>query len=215
LTILKIMYNETIDLFSVMKEVIENSFIKAYINFIYSTIKLIFSLISNIYYSVTGNIYYLTQKCFKYAIIILIVSLISIILTLSIYLILEGPSTVSKKILFHFDQENNNTLIAKLKVNCKGKSKDLCLNDIKLDYSYKVFLELNILRNEKGVRQGNFETEIQMLNRENKMNNIKKVSFIEENDDLTEYTKKILYLPFRILGYFREETMQITHFKKL
>jgi len=80
---------------------------------------------------------------------------------------------------------------------------------------YKIYLELDILRNEGSFNQGNFETEFQIINEKKEIKSVKIVSFLGRNDQLTENTKNIVLLPLKVLGAFNQDHVTITFHENL
>ena len=72
---------------------------------------------------------------------------------------------------------------------------------------------MEILRNEKSISQGNFETEIQLISKQKKIKSYKKILFLQQNDSLTEKVTNIILLPFRLLGLYKAEKFKLKFIK--
>jgi hypothetical protein len=156
------------------------------------------------------KIYYCSKGCVKLAFLTFIFLLNSIIFTLICLSFISIPKTIDKNLTFSLFQDK--ALYSKQIINCHENS---CVNDINMNNEYKVYLELNILRNEGSVNLGNFETEFHLINEKKERKSVKVVSFLDQCDQITEHSKNILLLPLKILGAFKQDHITITFHENL
>ena len=155
-----------------------------------------------------GRMLKYSKRLLQFSLILIVFSFISIFITYFCYKKLSFPSIIQTNLNFNF--LNERLLAAKIK---NGYNDDYFITDLYRNYNYNIIVELDISRNENSIQEGNFESELQLISKQKEIKSIKKIIFLDQNDSLTQNTINLFLLPFKLIGAFNEEKLQIEFFK--
>jgi len=134
-------------------------------------------------------------------------------MTLMTYYMMNLPNIVENNFNLSFEIQNSTSTVqySEILINC-AITRDNCSRIDALDY--QVFFEFEYIKNEKSYLQDSFEIEL-TYQMEYETLTTKKIGYIEKRDYYVEYVYKMIYFPFKILGYFNEDKLSYLMIKDL